>query len=91
MKIGIYSRVSTEEQKIKGVSLEDQKQRGIEFCSNNGYDFEVFQDGGYSGSLPVEERPELNKLFEKIFLEELQGLYIVDWDRLTSLLGCSVW
>ena len=83
MKIGIYSRVSTEEQKIKGVSLEDQKQRGIEFCSNNGYDFEVFQDGGYSGSLPVEERPELNKLFEKIFLEELQGLYIVDWDRLT--------
>jgi site-specific DNA recombinase len=83
MKVGIYSRVSTDEQKLKGVSLDDQKSRGVEFCIKNGYDYESFQDGGYSGTLPIEDRPELNRLFEKIYLEELHGIFIVDWDRLT--------
>jgi site-specific DNA recombinase len=81
MKIGIYCRVSTEEQKLKGVSLDDQRKRGIEFCMNNGHEYEIFDDGGYSGELSIQDRPALNSLFEKIYLEEIEGIYIVDFDR----------
>lgn len=83
MKIGIYCRVSTEEQRIKGVSLNDQQQRGIDFCERNYYKYEVFEDGGFSGELQIVDRPGLNKLFDKIYSEEIQGIYIVDFDRLS--------
>ena len=82
MRIGIYIRVSTDEQKKVGISLRDQEQRGIEFCLRNGYEYEVFSDGGYSGSLGIEERPQLNRLVEKILLKEreIDGIFIVDID-----------
>lgn len=83
MRIGIYCRVSTEEQRSKGVSIEDQRKRGIEFCERNNYLYDVFDDGGYSGELAVEDRPGLNSLLEKIFLEEIQGIYVVDFDRIS--------
>jgi site-specific DNA recombinase len=85
MKIGIYTRVSTEEQKKTGVSLRDQEQRGIEFCIRNGYEYEVFSDGGYSGELDIEHRPELNRLVDKLLTKpkEIDGIFVVDIDRLT--------
>jgi site-specific DNA recombinase len=85
MRIGIYARVSTEEQKNKGISLRDQEQRGIEFCGKNGFNYEIFSDGGYSGELDIEERPELNRLVEKILAnpKEIDGVFVVDLDRLT--------
>lgn len=83
MKIGIYIRVSTEEQKIKGISIDDQKLRGIEFCETGGHTYEIFNDAGFSGSLPPEERPSLNRMLEQIYLEEIGGIYVVDFDRIT--------
>lgn len=85
MKIGIYIRVSTEEQKKSGVSLRDQEQRGIEFSIRNGYEYEVFSDGGYSGELDIEHRPELNRLVDKLLTKpkEIDGIFVVDIDRLT--------
>jgi site-specific DNA recombinase len=85
MKIGIYTRVSTEEQKKTGISLRDQEQRGIEFCLRNGHEYEVFSDGGYSGELSIEQRPELNRLVEKLLAKpkEIDGIFIVAIDRLT--------
>lgn len=85
MKIGIYTRVSTEEQKKTGISLWDQEQRGIEFCIRNGYEYEVFSDGGYSGELGIEQRPELNRLVDKLLSKpkEIDGIFVVDIDRLT--------
>lgn len=85
MKIGIYCRVSTEEQKINGVSLGDQEKRGIDFCIQRGFSFEIFKDAGFSGTLNIEERPGLNNLMEKIWAEprEIDGVYVVDFDRLT--------
>lgn len=92
-KIGIYYRVSTEEQRIKGISLHDQKQRGIEFCKRNNYQYEVFEDGGISGEDPIEKRPSLNRLIEKILakpqivnnevLNEFYGIYVIELDRLS--------
>jgi site-specific DNA recombinase len=85
MKIGIYTRVSTEEQKKTGISLRDQEQRGIEFCIKNGYEYEVFSDGGYSGELDIEFRPALNRLVDKLLIspKEVDGVFVVDIDRLT--------
>jgi len=85
MKIGIYTRVSTQKQAEKGISIEDQIRRGIEFCTKKNYSFEVFNDEGFSGDLPIEKRPALTKLFEKIFLKkkEIDGVFVVDFDRLT--------
>lgn len=85
MKIGIYCRVSSDEQSKTGVSIHDQKQRGIEFCLGDNHEYEVFTDAGYSGSLPTNERPALKKMMDKIFLEEIGGVYVVDWDRLSRL------
>ena len=85
MKIGIYARVSTQKQAEKGISINDQKRRGIEFCEKNDYEYEVFTDEGYSGDLPIEKRPALTILFEKIFQKkkEIDGVFVVDFDRLT--------
>jgi site-specific DNA recombinase len=85
MKIGVYCRVSTDEQNKNGVSLFDQEERGKEFCIKRGYEFEVFSDGGLSGELKVEERPALNILMDKILAKpkEIDGVYVVDFDRLT--------
>jgi len=85
MKIGIYIRVSTEEQRKTGISLRDQEQRGIEFCIRNGYEFEVFSDGGFSGELDIENRPELSRLVDKLLTKpkEIDGVFVVDIDRLT--------
>lgn len=83
MKIGIYCRVSTEEQKTKGISILDQEERGKSFCKKNDFDFDVFNDAGLSGELSPEERPELNRLIEKIYLKEINGIFVVDFDRIT--------
>ena len=92
-KIGIYTRVSTEEQKSKGISLHDQEQRGIEFCIENNYEYELFEDGGISGETPIEKRPQLNLLIEKLLakpkkidgadVHEFFGIYVTEIDRLT--------
>lgn len=85
MKIGIYCRVSTEEQKKYGVSLRDQEMRGVDFCIKNGYEYEVFVDAGYSGDDDIEKRPALSRLIDKILLKsrEIDGVFAVDIDRLT--------
>lgn len=83
MRIGVYCRVSTEEQGRKGVSILDQEHRGIEFCNKNNYKYEIFNDAGLSGELSPEDRPELNKLLEKIYEKEIDGVFVVDFDRIT--------
>jgi site-specific DNA recombinase len=85
MNLAIYARVSTQKQVDKGISIDDQIRRGKEFCHTNKFSYEIFVDEGYSGDLPIEERPALTSLFEKIFLKkkELDGVFVVDFDRLT--------
>ncbi|GIQ57948.1 putative DNA recombinase [Flavobacterium collinsii] len=83
MKIGIYCRVSTEEQKAKGISILDQEERGKKFCLKRQFEYEVFNDAGLSGELSPDERPELNRLLDKIYLKEIQGIFVVDFDRIT--------
>jgi DNA invertase Pin-like site-specific DNA recombinase len=94
MKVAIYCRVSTEAQYSKGVSIQDQKQRGIEFCIEHNYDYEVFEELATSGTKPIAERPKLFELLKRTEKQktkikdvfeppEFQGLYIVDFDRVS--------
>ena len=95
-KIAIYCRVSTEEQKKTGISLHDQHQRGIEFCQKHNYSYEIFEDGGISGEDPIEKRPALNELIERILskfmvldneeINEFYGIYVIALDRLSRTL-----
>jgi site-specific DNA recombinase len=93
MKIGIYCRVSSDDQVLNGFSLIDQEIRGIEYCVQNGYEYEVFIDGGVSGSTLLYERPSGYHLIQKTekkkdkikgeMVSDLDGIYITDWDRIS--------
>lgn len=93
MKVAIYIRVSTDEQYTYGVSIKDQKERGIEFCKENNYEYEVFEELAVSGKKSIEERPKLFDLLKRtqqkklkngtIIKPEFEGLYIVDFDRVS--------
>lgn len=92
MKVAIFCRVSTEEQVSKGISIRDQRERGIEFCLDNKYEYEVFEEPGYSGNLALEDRPVMFKLLERtqkqkkgktINEPEFQAVYITDFDRVS--------
>jgi site-specific DNA recombinase len=78
MKLGIYCRVSSSQQKSDGESLETQEYLGIDFCKLNSFKYEVFKEAK-SGVL--NRRKELDKLFSKLRSKELDGIWIKDYDR----------
>jgi site-specific DNA recombinase len=88
MKVAIFCRVSTDEQALKGVSLRDQEERGKLFCIENNYDYEVFREPGYSGELPLHERPIFFELLQRTELDknqksDFQAVYLIDFDRIS--------
>lgn len=89
MKAGIYIRVSTEEQKLKGYSLPDQ----IDSCTRKAQelgatDIEVFAEEGESGAYL--DRPELERLFMAVRSEDIQLVIALDSDRLARDLGTQL-
>lgn len=44
MKVAIYTRVSTQMQVKKGISLEAQENELIEYCIKNNYEYVVFPE-----------------------------------------------
>jgi site-specific DNA recombinase len=85
MKVGIYCRVSSDEQASKGISIRDQEKRGIEYCESNGYEYELFIDAGYSGTLDLTKRPRLDALMDLVYAKpkEIDAIFVTDYDRLS--------
>jgi len=93
MKIGIYCRVSSDEQVQNGLSLLDQEIRGIEYCNQNGFDYEIFKDPGISGTTLIVDRQSGYSLIQKTekikdkstgeLKSEIDGVYCTDWDRIS--------
>jgi DNA invertase Pin-like site-specific DNA recombinase len=81
--LGIYVRVSTEEQKKKGISLLTQKNTGIEFSKSLGWKYKIYEDGGISGSKPISERPQLKLLLDDISTGLIQGIHVIEFSRLS--------
>ncbi|MAM29433.1 MAG: hypothetical protein CMC13_10475 [Flavobacteriaceae bacterium] len=82
MKLGIYNRVSTEEQK-KGNSIETQEKKNKEICKRLGYSYKVYNDKGISGKLPIEKRPALKMMLNDIKNGVLNGIVVTKFDRIT--------
>ena len=90
MKAGLYIRVSTEEQKIKGYSLPEQ----IESCKKKAKElgateFEIFPEEGESGAYL--DRPELERLLQAVSYGEIQLVITLDTDRLSRDLGGQIY
>lgn len=81
-KAVLYTRVSTDEQAIKGYSLRDQEDVLRRACRSEKVEIvEHFQDDGYSAK--TFRRPAFEKMFNLIKKGKLKCdyLYIVRWDR----------
>ena len=86
MKIGLYLRVSTVNQK-NNTSLSYQKTLGIDFCKRSNYEYEIFEDIESGGKY---NRLEFDKLKEKIKNRELTGIWVYDNDRLSRKMEVGI-
>lgn len=90
MKAGLYIRVSTEEQKIKGYSLPEQ----IDVCTRKAQELgiteiEIFLEEGESGAYI--DRPALERLFTAVNSGDIQLVVSLDSDRLARDLGTQLY
>lgn len=83
MVLGIYRRVSTEDQSNKGLSLDNQALRGKELALKLGFEYKIFTDAGLSGTIPFDKRPGLNSLLNEVTGKKIQAIFITDLDRLS--------
>ena len=82
MKFIGYTRVSTEEQALSGLSLTYQKERIIAQCQASDLDLdEVVEDAGKSGR--DLKRPGLQRILDMVNLGLIDGVVILKLDRLT--------
>lgn len=80
-KLAIYIRVSTQQQAKEGISVLDQRMRGEALAHELGWDFEIYDDSGLSGTKGADERQGLLRLLNDIEDRKIGGMYSVDIDR----------
>ncbi|MGM0807377.1 MAG: recombinase family protein [Bacillota bacterium] len=85
--IGIYTRVSTDEQAREGLSLQDQKHRLEAYCHAMGWKQSIrfFIDEGESAKNL--DRPQLQKLIEEVRENQLSRVIVTKLDRLSRKLS----
>ena len=84
LRAAIYLRVSTDEQARGGYGLDVQDEKLKTYVKLNDYTLDeqhIYRDEGYSGTLPVEERPELRRLMENAKKHEFDVLITYRLDR----------
>ena len=82
MTVGIYIRVSTEEQANEGYSISAQRERLKAFClAQNWHEYKFYVDEGISGR--DTKRPQLKKMMEDIRVGHIKVLLVYRLDRLT--------
>ena len=64
---------------MDNTSLDNQRLKGIDYCIQNGFKYEVFNDV-ISGSKI--NRDGLDLLFQKVYDKEISGIILYRWDRL---------
>src|SRR3989338_11287874 len=84
-KVGVYVRVSTEEQAKEGISIDAQIERCRAFCKARGWKvFRIYTDAGYSaGTL---DRPALNNLIDDLTNKKFDVLLVYKIDRFSRKL-----
>lgn len=82
MTIGLYVRVSSQEQAQEGYSIPAQKERLMAYCAAQGWtDFKFYIDEGVSAK--DMNRPELQRLLEDVKKEKISMILVYRLDRFT--------
>jgi site-specific DNA recombinase len=79
--VGIYVRVSTDEQALHGFSIDNQKERLESYCISQGWDdYRFYIDDGYTGTNM--ERPALERMIKHIKEGKINLVVVYKLDRL---------
>jgi len=91
----LYIRVSTEEQANEGYGIDVQLETSKAFITLHNHTLHkdhIYKDEGFSGTLPIEERPGLQRLFNDAEAGKFQKVLVYKVDRLARdnfiLIGC---
>jgi site-specific DNA recombinase len=84
-RAAIYTRVSTEDQASEDrTSLALQEEKLRQFCASQDFSLEdshVYIEKGVSGSLDVDDRPEMHRMFEAARNKEIDIIIVYKLDR----------
>jgi len=77
-----YIRVSSQEQKLHGLSLAAQEEKLIMFAEVNGLDIvEFYRDEGVSGRKLISKRPELQRMIQDAQAKKFSRIIFIKLDR----------
>lgn len=80
--VAAYVRVSTEEQKLHGLSVADQESAISQWANNEGLNIvRFYNDAGYSARKPYNKRPAMVQLIEDIKLKKVNLVVFTRLDR----------
>jgi DNA invertase Pin-like site-specific DNA recombinase len=81
-RVGLYGRVSTDEQAIKGFSIEAQVDALKEYCEKKGLKIvDIYLDEGISGAKPPLKRPALKRLLDDVEAGKIDMILFTKLDR----------
>lgn len=81
-EVAAYIRVSTQEQKLHGISLEAQKQKLIEYAEAHNMKIVAwYQDEGVSGRKLIKKRPELQRMIQDAENRKFKRIIFIKLDR----------
>lgn len=82
LRVGLYGRVSTEEQALRGFSIEAQVDALKEYAKKNNMKIvDIYLDEGISGAKPPLKRPALNRLLEDVKAGKIDMILFTKLDR----------
>ena len=92
MRVGVYIRVSTEDQ-LKGYSMDAQRDIIIKFCETHNLEIvEIYEEKGVSASkVKLKDRPMGKKVVEDMQNGIINGLVVFKLDRFVRNTRDSLW
>lgn len=82
LRVGLYERVSTEEQAVRGFSVEAQIDALNEYCQKNKMKvIDHYTDAGISGGKPAFKRPAMSRLLEDVEAGKVDMILFTKLDR----------
>lgn len=81
-EVAAYIRVSTQEQKLHGISLEAQIEKLTEYAEQHGMKIvEWYKDEGVSGRKLIKNRPELQRMIQDAEKRKFKRIIFIKLDR----------
>lgn len=81
-RAALYVRVSTEEQKLNGLSIDNQIDALTEYCKKNEYAIvDIYNDAGISARKRYKKRPELLRLINDCACSQIDVILFTRLDR----------